>query len=86
MSRQGQNIGRTKCKIIMFPCPVRDNISVEEMQNDRVSMSRQGQNIGGTKCTTYDPVPSGTVRFVPAGRYTLLDIRVLPIFGPYGTR
>jgi len=28
MSRQGQNIGRKKCKMIVFPCPVRDRISV----------------------------------------------------------
>jgi hypothetical protein len=39
-------------------------------------MSRQGQNIGRTKRTTYDPVPLGTERFVPTGRYTLLDIRI----------
>ncbi len=29
MSRQGQNIGRKKYKMIVFPCPVRDKISVE---------------------------------------------------------
>ena len=27
MSRQGQNIGRKKCKTIVFQCPVRDKIS-----------------------------------------------------------